>query len=132
MASGRLFKRSGTKFRFRGLPEDPKIIITDPFYEEKGGMTTTTRHDNSETPEPSQPPSSSHSGMKYLVRTSPHFDLMVAIHRHRVTLGKIRENIKNGPMGPGPNGRNLAEICRFSPQGDPSLKLLNCAERQQA
>ena len=56
MASGRLFKRSGTKFRFRGLPEDPKIIITDPFYEEKGGMTTTTRHDNSETPEPSQPP----------------------------------------------------------------------------
>ena len=74
MASGRLFKRSGTKFRFRGLPEDPKIIITDPFYEEKGGMTTTTRHDNSETPEPSQPPSSSHSGMKYLVRTSPHFD----------------------------------------------------------
>ena len=75
MASGRLFKRSGTKFRFRGLPEDPKIIITDPFYEEKGGMaTTTTRHDNTETPEPSQPPSSSHSGMKYLVRTSPHFD----------------------------------------------------------
>ena len=75
MASGRLFKRSGTKFRFRGLPEDPKIIITDPFYEEKGGMTTTTRHDNTETPEPSQPPSSSHSGMKYLVRTSPHFNL---------------------------------------------------------
>ena len=74
MASGRLFKRSGTKFRFRGLPEDPKIIITDHFYEEKGGMTTTTRHDNTETPEPSQPPSSSHSGMKYLVRTSPHFD----------------------------------------------------------
>ena len=74
MASGRLFKRSGTKFRFRGLPEDPKIIITDPFYEEKGGMTTTTRHDNSETPEPGQPPSSSHSGMKYLVRTSPQFD----------------------------------------------------------
>ena len=45
MAAGRLFKRSGTKFRFRGLPEDPKIIITDPFYEEKGGMMTTKRHD---------------------------------------------------------------------------------------
>ena len=55
MASGRLFKRSGTKFRFRGLPEDPKIIITDPFYEEKGGMTTTMttlKHLNLVSPPP--------------------------------------------------------------------------------
>ena len=57
MASGRLFKRSGTKFRFRGLPEDPKIIIPDCFYEENGGMTTRRRrHDNTETPEPGQSP----------------------------------------------------------------------------
>ena len=63
MASRRLFKRSGTKFRFRGLPEDPKIIIPAVFYEESGGMTTrrrrrhdATRHDNTETPEPGQPP----------------------------------------------------------------------------
>ena len=79
MASGRLFKRSGTKFRFRGLPEDPKIIIPDPFHEEKGGMTTQQRlvnvNGNTEAPEPGQPPSSSHSGTKYLVRTSTHFDL---------------------------------------------------------
>ena len=37
MACGSLAKRSGTKFRFRGLPEDPKIVSTDPFYEEKAG-----------------------------------------------------------------------------------------------
>ena len=56
MASGRLFKRSGTKFRFRGLPEDPKIIITDPFYAEKGGIddddTTTVKHLNPVSPPP--------------------------------------------------------------------------------
>ena len=60
MVCGSLEKRSGTKFRFRGLPEELKIIIQEPFYEEKGGMTTTTRHGttrhDTETPEPSQPP----------------------------------------------------------------------------
>ena len=76
-----LGKRPGTKFCFWGLPEDPKMIIPDPFHEEKGGMTTTRQlRDNMTTtlkypvPESGQPPSSSHSVMKYLVRTSPHFD----------------------------------------------------------
>ena len=32
--------------------------------------------DDTEPPEPGQPPSPSRPGMKYLVRTSPHFDLL--------------------------------------------------------
>ena len=35
MASRRLGERSGTKFCFRRLPKEPKIIIPDPFHEER-------------------------------------------------------------------------------------------------
>ena len=41
-------------------------------------MTMKGQHDNStETPEPVQPASLSHREMKYLVRSSPHLDMVL-------------------------------------------------------